>query len=34
VETNELKIVLEEKQNLETELKNTKSIVGTIQGQK
>lgn len=34
VETAELKIVLEEKQNLETELQNTEAMVGTIQGQK
>ena len=30
VETAELKIVLEEKQNLESELQNTKAMVGTI----
>ena len=34
VEIDELKIVLEEKQNLESELQNTKAMVGTIQGQK
>ena len=34
VEIAKLKIVLEEKQNLESELQNTKAMVGTIQGQK
>ena len=34
METVEFKIVLEEKQNLETELQNTKAMVGTIQSQK
>ena len=34
VETTKLKIVLKEKQNLESELQNTKAMVGTIQGQK
>ena len=34
VETTELKIVLEEKQNLESELQNTKAMVDTIRGQK
>lgn len=34
METTELKIVLEEKQNLESELHNTKAMVGTIKGQK
>ena len=34
VETTELKIVLEEKQNMESELQNTKGTVVTIEGQK
>lgn len=34
VDTAKLKIVLEEKKNLETELQNTKAMVGTIQSQK
>ena len=34
METVELKVVLEEKQNLETKLKNVKAMVGTIQSQK
>ena len=34
VETTELKVVLQEKQALETEFQDTKAIVGTFQNQK
>ena len=34
METAELKVVLEEKQNLENELQNAKAMVGTMQSQK
>ena len=34
METVELKVVLEEKQNLEIELQNAKAMVGSIQSQK
>ena len=34
VETVELKVVLQEKQDLESELQNTKAMVGTVQNQK
>lgn len=34
METAELKVVLEEKKNLVTELQNTKSMVGSMQNKK